>query len=53
MDTCIGISDDCLVHVRGVAREIPRNVFDWDDASCRDMFTLGFVHDIGYEYGGD
>lgn len=56
MGTYIGISDDRLLHVRGVARrarEIARDVFGWDDAACRDMFTLGFVHDIGYEYAED
>jgi len=53
MGTYIGISDDRLLHVRQVARraqEIAHDVFGWDDTKCREMFVMGFVHDIGYEY---
>lgn len=53
MNDFIGITDNRLLHMRGVAHrayEISRNVFCWSEDKCRSMFVLGFIHDIGYEY---
>lgn len=53
-DTCfIGINDNRLFHVREVAhvcRELSHPLFGWGEAKSREMFALGFVHDIGYAF---
>ena len=49
----IKISNNRLLHSIGVARlmeEISKNIYRWDEEKCREMFILGFIHDIGYEY---
>lgn len=50
---CIGISYDRLKHSLAVARkcsEIAEKEFSGTREYCVDMFILGFVHDIGYEF---
>mgnify|MGYP005754199349 CR=1 FL=1 len=50
---CIGISQDRLRHSIAVARkcsEIAKKEFSASKEYCEDMFVLGFVHDIGYEF---
>jgi len=49
----IGISNDRLIHSLNVGRlmeEISREKYNWDDQKCKEMFILGCVHDIGYEF---
>lgn len=49
----IKISNDRLLHSIGVARlmeEISRNIYQWNEEKCHEMFVLGYLHDIGYEY---
>ena len=29
-----------------------KEVWGWDEQRCRDMFVLGNIHDIGYEFDG-
>ena len=48
----IGISEDRLHHILGVARkayEISINL-GYDEEFAQKMFTLGWLHDIGYEF---
>lgn len=48
----IGISEDRLHHILGVAREcysIAKSLGK-DEEFCRKMFTIGWNHDIGYEF---
>ncbi len=45
------ITEDRIKHILGVARLMKKYARDF----CQDeekMFTLGLVHDIGYEFGG-
>lgn len=52
----IGIDDNRLLHVREVGRvcaELSESLFGWSDSKSREMFVLGFVHDIGYEYSSN
>src|SRR5690625_5769046 len=52
----IGIDDNRLLHVREVGRvcaELSESLFGWPDSKSREMFVLGFVHDIGYEYSSN
>jgi putative nucleotidyltransferase with HDIG domain len=48
----IRISDDRLKHCLSVARKLEQlaKVIGWDEEKCKEMFTLGLLHDIGYEY---
>lgn len=49
----IGIDMDRLRHSLAVGRtmsELARDLMSWDNEKCEDMFVLGFVHDIGYEF---
>ncbi len=49
----IKISNERLLHSIGVARlmeEISKNIYQWDEEKCQEMFVLGYLHDIGYEY---
>lgn len=55
-DDFIGISDERLFHMRGVGRrcqELAKELFDWSDMKCRQMFLMGFLHDVGYEFSVD
>ncbi|MCI6845344.1 MAG: HD domain-containing protein [Coriobacteriaceae bacterium] len=47
------IDDDRLLHVRGVgerAEELANELLDWQEAKCRAMFMLGYLHDVCYQY---
>lgn len=55
-DNYIGIDEDRLKHVRAVgarASELAAELFGWDEQKCRDMFVLGYLHDVGYQYAPD
>ena len=49
---CIGISEDKLHHILGVARKAYRIAKEMgkDENFCRRCFMLGWIHDIGYEF---
>lgn len=52
----IGIDIERLVHSREVgclAVQLGREMFDWDEQHCQQMFLLGLVHDCGYEFVDD
>lgn len=52
MSEFIGISEDRLHHILGVAREcyqIAKNMTK-DETFCRRMFMIGWNHDVGYEF---
>lgn len=53
--TTIGISDDRLLHSRAVGRRAAElaSLLGWSIKRQHQMFVLGFVHDIGYEYATD
>lgn len=56
MSKKFGISDDRLKHMLGVARksyEIAKNEYNLDEEKARQLFLLGFIHDIGYEFTED
>lgn len=46
------ITEDRLRHILGVARRCYDLAMErgWDNDSCNQMFVLGFLHDIGYEF---
>lgn len=49
----IGMDDNRLRHCRGVgmkASELGRTLFGWSDEKCRDMFVMGYLHDVGYQF---
>lgn len=49
----IGIDDNRLAHMREVGRlcyELAADLFGWDEQRCRQMFIVGFLHDVGYEF---
>ena len=48
----IGISENRSKHILAVAREMQRRAEEagWPQEKCREMFTLGYLHDIGYEF---
>ena len=47
------ITSDRLNHILSVARLMKDYCIEhqYDMSYCEDMFTLGFLHDIGYEFG--
>lgn len=52
----ITITTDRLNHGLGVARrceELARTLFHWSEMTAREMFLLGYIHDIGYEWVDD
>lgn len=51
----IGISEDRLHHIIGVARECYNisKELGRPETFCRKMFTIGWNHDIGYEFVED
>ena len=51
----IGISEDRLHHCLGVARKCYAlaKSEDFPEEFCRRMFTIGWNHDIGYEFAID
>lgn len=49
----IGIDNNRLLHVREVGKlcyELASRLFYWDESKCRQMFVMGFLHDVGYEF---
>ena len=53
---CIGIDNDRLKHMRGVgirASELAAELFGWNEEKCREMFVMGYLHDVGYHYSLD
>ena len=48
----IGINQNRLQHILVVARKVESLAREknWSEEKCQDMFSLGFVHDIGYEH---
>lgn len=52
-EACIGIDGGRSAHMLAVGRlaeAIAAEVFDWDEGKCREMFLLGYLHDVGYEF---
>ena len=47
------ITEDRLHHIISVARLMKEycEKHNFDSEYCEEMFTLGFLHDIGYEFG--
>lgn len=54
-DSFIGISEDRLHHCLGVARKCYAlaKTEGYSEEFCRRMFTIGWNHDIGYEFATD
>lgn len=52
MSDCIGISEDRLHHILGVAKKAYSlaKEMGYTENSARRMFMLGWVHDVGYEF---
>lgn len=49
----IGIDEGRSAHMLAVghlAQDIAADVFGWDEDKCREMFLLGYLHDVGYEF---
>lgn len=52
----IGMDENRLRHCYGVglkASELGRTLFGWSDEKCREMFVMGYLHDIGYQFAHD
>lgn len=52
----IGIGIERLAHSKEVGRlaaQLCREMFDWDEQHCQQMFLLDLVHDCGYEFVDD
>lgn len=52
-DNAIGISEDRLKHMLQVGRTVgalASELFGWPEEKCQEMFLLGYIHDIGYEF---
>ena len=49
----IGMDENRLRHCHGVgvkASELGRALFGWSDEKCREMFVMGYLHDVGYQF---
>ena len=48
----ISINENRLKHSLAVARLMEQKAreMNWQEEKCREMFVLGYLHDIGYEY---
>ncbi len=48
----LSISNERLKHSLEVARLMKKSAEDvgWNKQKCEEMFVLGFLHDIGYEF---
>ena len=48
----IGISEDRTKHSLAVARYMAKMAAQkgWNQERCQEMFLLGYIHDIGYEF---
>ena len=44
------IDENRVKHIMGVAKVMKDNASQWG-LDEKDMFTLGLLHDIGYEFG--
>ena len=42
-----------MLQVGRTAERLARELFDWPDQKCRQMFLLGLLHDVGYEYAAE
>lgn len=52
----IGIDENRLHHLLGVARacySYGKEIFHWEEEKSREMFLVGFLHDVGYEFVED
>lgn len=52
----IGMDENRLRHCHGVglkASELGRVLFGWSDEKCREMFVMGYLHDVGYQFAHD
>lgn len=52
----IGVDIERLAHSKEVGRlaaQLGREIFDWDEQHCQQVFLLGLVHDCGYEFVDD
>lgn len=52
----LGIDGFRFKHMREVGTvcaELAERLFGWDESKCRQMFLLGYLHDIGYQYSAD
>lgn len=52
----IGINENRLHHLLGVARacySYGKDIFHWEEEKLREMFLIGFLHDVGYEFVED
>lgn len=52
----IGMDENRLRHCRGVglkASELGRALFGWSEEKCREMFVMGYLHDVGYQFAHD
>lgn len=51
--TPIGIDESRIMHMLGVARraaELGKEIFGWDAKKCEELFVMGLLHDVGYEF---
>lgn len=49
----LGIDNNRLLHMRAVgerAAELGKSLFGWDEGKCQELFVLGYLHDVGYQY---
>lgn len=49
----IGIDESRIMHMLGVARrasELGKEIFEWDDKKCEEIFIMGLLHDVAYEF---
>ena len=52
----IGMDENRVRHCYGVglkASELGRILFGWSDEKCREMFVMGYLHDVGYQFAHD
>lgn len=52
----IGMDENRVRHCHGVglkASELGRTLFGWSDEKCREMFVMGYLHDVGYQFAHD
>ena len=52
MNEYFGISDDRSKHMLSVARQCYKlaKESNLDECKCRELFVIGYLHDIGYEF---
>lgn len=42
-----------MLQVGHTAERLARELFEWPEEKCRQMFLLGLLHDVGYEYAAE